>query len=76
MKVRELIDALQRDYDPEDALVVAFWDREYFDTSDLTPEQWVDVADYLGSEMDWSRTHERLSDLLADYLDNVEEDAA
>ena len=75
MKVRELIDALQRDYDPEDALVVAFWDREYFDTSDLTPEQWVDVADYLDSEMDWSSTHDALGDLLNKYLKTTEEAA-
>ena len=73
MKVRELINYLSENYKPDDAVVVAWWDREYFDTSDLTPEQWVDAADYLDSEMDWSGTHERLSDLLADYLDNVEE---
>lgn len=68
MKVRELIDALQRNYDPEDALVVAFWERKYFDTSDLTPEQWVDAADYLDGEMDWSYTLDALAYTLNEYL--------
>ena len=33
MKVKELIEQLQRDYKPEDSLLVAYWDKEYVETA-------------------------------------------
>jgi len=33
MKVKELIEQLQRDYKPEDQLLVAYWDKEYAETA-------------------------------------------
>lgn len=32
MKVKDLIEQLQRDYKPEDSLLVAYWDREFVQT--------------------------------------------
>ncbi len=33
MKVKDLIEQLQRDYKPEDSLLVAYWDKEYVETA-------------------------------------------
>ena len=33
MKVKDLIEQLQRDYKPEDNLLVAYWDKEYAETA-------------------------------------------
>jgi len=67
MKVRELIHYLEKQYDPEDALVVAFWDRTSFDTADLTPEQWEDAAEYMEG-IDWQYVHKTLGEVLEGYV--------
>ena len=33
MKVSDLIAQLQRDYKPEDRLLIAYWDKEYVETA-------------------------------------------
>jgi hypothetical protein len=33
MKVKDLIEQLQRDYKPEDRLLLAYWDKEYVQTA-------------------------------------------
>jgi hypothetical protein len=68
MKVRELMNYLNENYDPDDAIVVAWWDRDHFDTADMTPEQWVDATDKV--DIDWSLTKQWLDDALYDYLEN------
>ena len=67
MKVRELMNEL-KEYDPDDALVVAWWERDLFDTADMTPEQWVDAAEHL-ENTDWSSTYDRLLYALNDYME-------
>jgi hypothetical protein len=68
MKVRELIDALQRNYAPDEAIVVAWWDKEHFDAAEnLSTEEWAQAAEYM-DEMDWSYTHDALEYTLNEYL--------
>lgn len=33
MKVKNLIEQLQRDYKPEDELLIAYWDKDYIQTA-------------------------------------------
>lgn len=76
MKVYELIQHLQNNYAPDEAIVVAWWDQDSFsEAGDIDKDEWAKAAEYMG-EMDWSRTHNALTDVLRHYLDNVEEDAA
>ena len=72
MKVRELMNYLSENYDPDDAIVVQWWDRDHFDTADMTPEQWVDAADYMetNTDTDWGYIHEALSEVLSEYMES------
>jgi len=73
MKIQELIDTLQRNYDPDDAVVIAWWDQDSFnEAGDMDEGEWAKATEYM-DEMDWSRTHDALTDVLRYYLDNVEE---
>ena len=56
MKASEAIKLLQA-YDDDEELIVAWWDKEMFTTSD---EDWDKLAYYVSQKMDWSRTHEDL----------------
>ena len=73
MKVRELMNYLNEAYDPDDALIVAWWDRDHFDTADMTPEQWVDAADNIDIEgsMELMLTKQWLDEALNDYMENA-----
>lgn len=50
MKVKDLIAQLQRDYKPEDSLLVAYWDKDYVQTAlddrlegEYPEEAWIDA---------------------------------
>ena len=71
MKIQDLIDYLQHNYAPDEAIVVAWWDKEHFDAAEnLSPEEWAQAAEYMG-EMDWHYTHDALNDVLDGYLKEV-----
>ena len=73
MKVRELIEWMNKTYDLDDAIVVAWWDQTSFSAAhDLTPKQWLGVTEYMEAG-DWWQTKEALDYALLEYL---EEDAA
>jgi hypothetical protein len=45
MKVKYLIEQL-KEYDPDDELIVAYWDKEWFDDQcdvEIADEQWFDI---------------------------------
>jgi hypothetical protein len=58
MKVNEIIEYLKRDYNPEDDLIVAYWDRHSFGMSE---EEFGKVAEEVEHSVDWSRAHEDIS---------------
>jgi hypothetical protein len=46
MKVKYLIDQLKK-YNPDDELIVAYWDKEWYDDQcelEITDEQWSDIV--------------------------------
>ena len=56
MKASEAIKYLQQ-YDDDEELIVAWWDRESFSMSD---EDWDKLAYHVCQKMDWSAAHEDL----------------
>ena len=53
MQVKYVIEQL-KDYDPEDEIVVVYWDKEIIEmiTEPLTEEQWLDVVGFADDYMD------------------------
>lgn len=53
MQVKYVIEQL-KDYDPEDEIVVVYWDKETIEmiTEPLTEEQWLDVVGFADDYMD------------------------
>jgi hypothetical protein len=46
MKVKYLIDQLKK-YNPDDEIIVAYWDKEWYDDQcelEITDEQWSDIV--------------------------------
>lgn len=67
MKIQDLIDHLQRNYKPDESIVVAWWDQDHFDAAEqLSPEDWAKAADYM-ENMRWSYTHDALCDVLDEF---------
>ena len=53
MKVKELIEMLQRDYSPEDSLVVATWEKDSFAPLLNEDDDWAEIAQSCMDEVDW-----------------------
>jgi hypothetical protein len=53
VQVKYVIEQL-KDYDPEDEIVVVYWDKEIIEmiTEPLTEEQWLDVVGFADDYMD------------------------
>ena len=59
MLVKDAIRYLQRDYKPDDEIIVAWWDKEE-GFEDMTDEEWDDAVAVADHHMDWSSTHDDL----------------
>jgi len=69
MRVADIIESLKR-YDPEDSVVVAWWDRESFDpdlVSELSLDEWGSICESL-DDKDWSFTSDQLDVDLREIL--------
>ena len=69
MKVADIIRHLEK-YDPNDSVVIAWWDREAFDpdlVSELSLDEWGSICESL-DDIDWSRTHDQLDADLRTFL--------
>ena len=53
MKVKHIIETLKQ-YDPEDSLIVATWDKEQFAPLLEKDDDWADIAQSCMDEVDWS----------------------
>jgi len=54
MKVKYLIEQLKK-YNPDDEIIVAYWDKEWYDDQcdvEISDEQWLDIADDGGDVID------------------------
>ena len=58
MKVQDVIKNLKKWHDPEEHLIVAYWEQSAFDVKD---EDWTAVSDLVESKMDWSNAHMDIS---------------
>ena len=53
MKVKDLIEMLQREYSPEDSLIVATWEKKSFDPLLKEDDDWAEIAQSCMDEVDW-----------------------
>jgi len=70
MKVSDIIKTLEA-YDPNDSVVIAWWEREAFDpdlVSNLSLEDWAAACKYMEFLIDWSYAHEVLDDIFKVFL--------
>ncbi len=72
MLVKELIEQLKRDYEPEDNLIVGYWDKKtvegYASEEEMTEYVWTEVVvKYENGEFGWQ------SDAADSFLQLVEE---
>lgn len=71
MKVSRIIEILQTNYNQNDSVVVAWWDKELFkQATNLRDEDWEAAADDI-ENIDWSNTFNALSDALDEWT-NIE----
>ena len=71
MKVKYLIDQLKK-YDPDDELIVAYWDKEWFDDQcdlEIADEQWFDILNTGESVVERLEIGGHLYDAARDILD-------
>ena len=71
MKVKYLIDQLKK-YDPDDELIVAYWDKEWFDDQcdlEIADEQWFDILNTGESVVENLEIGGHLYDAARDILD-------
>ena len=69
MKVADIIKTLE-EYDPNDSVVIAWWDSDIFDpdlVGTLSSDDWEAACDSM-EEIDWSYTFDRLEDVLGMFL--------
>lgn len=50
------------------SIILAFWEAESFDLSD--DDTWEGVSESVEDNMDWSYTHDRLSEILNEVIEN------
>ena len=58
MQVQDLIKNLKKWHDPEEHLIVAYWEQAAFNVED---EDWTAVSDLVESKMDWANAHMDIS---------------
>ena len=67
MKVKDLIEMLQRDYSPEDSLIVATWEKKSFDPLLKEDDDWAEIAQSCMDEVDWSGPTEDIIDHIQSF---------
>ena len=61
MKVKDILAALEGN-DPEEELIIAWWERTGFD-EDLSEDEWNNFVYKVDQKMDWSYTHDTLNEM-------------
>jgi hypothetical protein len=64
MKVKKIIENLQK-LDPEQEILMAYWTNE--DYEDLSEKDFANFADFVKWKYDWSWTHESMYDSWVDW---------
>ena len=69
MKVADIIKTLE-EYDPNDSVVIAWWDRESFDPhqlKDMSADEWSSACEYM-EEIDWWHAYDDIQDRFQKFL--------
>jgi hypothetical protein len=74
MKIKELIEQLQGDYDPSTEIAVAYWDREWFQSKlgiEIPYDKWAEVVNEYESGEWWfqSLADETFDDLINEAME-------
>jgi hypothetical protein len=70
MKVKEIIEQLKNNYDEDDSVVIAWWDKESFDPDLVNnPSLNWESACYRMDDIDWHSTYEKIADVLETWLE-------
>jgi hypothetical protein len=67
MKVKHLIEMLQKDYSPEDSLIVATWEKDSFTPLLGEDDDWGDIAQSCMDEVDWAGPTEDIIDHIQSF---------
>lgn len=67
MKVKTLVEMLQRDFDPEDSVIAAVWEKETFKPLLNDESDWPKVAQSCMDEVNWNLIHDEIMDHVQDY---------
>ena len=59
MLVKDAIELLQKHYDPEETIVVGWWDKKDF-SEDMPDQEWEIRTRNIDYNIDWSRAHENI----------------
>ena len=74
MKVGELINYLTKYYEPDDCIVVAWWDQSHFEEAEhINNAEWEACCEAM-ERMDWSMTFEKLEVELSECLEQMEDE--
>ena len=74
MKIKEIIKHLEK-CDPNDSLVIAWWDKDFFDLDLMNDPSlnWAEACNFIMDEVDWSDITNDIEYALQTFL--KEEDA-
>ena len=80
MKVRDLIEQLNRDLKPDDQIIVAYWDKatvEQYAEVTLTDDQWTDIVAEQDSyeAIDLERFSETLQEIASEVGQSIDEES-
>jgi len=80
MKVRDLIEQLNRDLKPDDQIIVAYWDKatvEQYAEVTLTDDQWTDIVAEQDSyeAIDLERFGETLQEIASEVGQSIDEES-
>ena len=67
MQVKEAIKLLTEQLHPEEEIVIAWWDRSFF--NEMTDDEWSEAAE-VGDNMDWSSTQEDLQMVISEAIED------
>tara|TARA_R110000851_G_scaffold254040_1_gene406534 strand:- start:852 stop:1094 length:243 start_codon:yes stop_codon:yes gene_type:complete len=71
MKAKDLIAHIQNDYQPDDEIIVAWWDIKAFtdveNPTNIKPAHWDKFVQHIGDEKDWSVEHEDIAEMYEEW---------
>ena len=74
MKVKHLIEILQKEYSPEDSLIVATWEKDSFAPLLNEDDDWADIAQSCMDEVDWSGSTQDIIEYIEMFQTNTHSD--